>query len=207
MAETTTDHDTIRQWAESKGGKPAAVDRTHQGGDVGIIRLMFPNNPQSEHGSLVEISWDEFFEEFDKRELALLYDEKSLFSKIVGRDTAEKREHGDHAASRHAGRDDGKHGGTGQRTGAQKSPGSEDADRTGARAEARRLRQELGICPERRRHGRLGRGTLVEGARISRRRGQRPPSHEDLRRAASRQRPEPLTRDEPDCVAHGANFR
>jgi hypothetical protein len=29
MAETTTDHDTIRRWAESKGGKPAAVDRTH----------------------------------------------------------------------------------------------------------------------------------------------------------------------------------
>jgi hypothetical protein len=29
MAETTTDHEAIRKWAESKGGKPAAVDRTH----------------------------------------------------------------------------------------------------------------------------------------------------------------------------------
>jgi hypothetical protein len=131
MAETTTDHDTIRRWAESKGGKPAAVDRTHQGGDVGIIRLMFPNNPQSEHGSLVEISWEEFFEEFDKRDLALLFDEKSLFSKLVGRDTAEKREHGDHAASRHAGRDEGKHGGSGQHTGAQKSGRNESADQKG----------------------------------------------------------------------------
>src|SRR5579883_2104783 len=34
MAEMTTNHETIRKWAEKKGGKPAAVARTHQGGDV-----------------------------------------------------------------------------------------------------------------------------------------------------------------------------
>lgn len=101
MAETTTDHATIRKWAESKGGKPAAVQRTHQSGDVGIVRLMFPQAQQSEHEHLVEISWDEFFEEFDKRELALVYDEGSMFNKIVGRDTAERRERGEHGASRH----------------------------------------------------------------------------------------------------------
>lgn len=100
MAEATTDHDTIRKWAESKGGKPAAVDRTHQGGDVGIIRIMFPDNPQSEHDALVEISWDEFFREFEERNLALLYEPDSLFSKIVGRDTVERREKGDHRAAR-----------------------------------------------------------------------------------------------------------
>jgi hypothetical protein len=100
MAETTTDHDTIRQWAEGKGGKPAAVERTHKGGDVGIIRIMFPDNPQSEHDALTEITWDEFFAEFEERKLALLYDEKSLFSKIIGRDTAEKGAHGDHKAAR-----------------------------------------------------------------------------------------------------------
>jgi hypothetical protein len=101
MAEVVTDHNTIRKWAESKGGRPAAVDRTHQGGDVGIIRIMFPDAPQSEHGSLVEISWDEFFDEFEKRKLALLYDKDGLFNKIVGRDTAERRAHGEHGASRH----------------------------------------------------------------------------------------------------------
>ncbi len=100
MAEVTTDHETIRKWAESKGGKPAAVDRTHKGGDVGIIRIMFPDNPQSEHDSLVEISWDEFFREFEERKLALLYERDSMFSKIVGRDTVEKREKGDHGAAR-----------------------------------------------------------------------------------------------------------
>jgi hypothetical protein len=100
MAETTTDHETIRKWAEDHGGKPAAVDRTHQGDDVGIIRVMFPDAPNSEHGSLVEISWDEFFREFEERELALLYDPKGMFSKLVGRDTAEKRAQGDHKAAR-----------------------------------------------------------------------------------------------------------
>lgn len=104
MSQTTTDHDEIRRWAEGKGGKPAAVDRTHEGGDVGIIRIMFPDAPQSQHGSLVEISWDDFFQQFDDAELALIYDEKSLFSKLVGRDTVEKREHGDNHASRHENR-------------------------------------------------------------------------------------------------------
>jgi hypothetical protein len=100
MAEITTDHKTIRKWAESKGGKPAAVDRTHKDGDIGIIRLMFPKNPQSEHQALVEISWDEFFREFEEKQLALVYEEDSLFSKIIGRDTAERRAHGESKAAR-----------------------------------------------------------------------------------------------------------
>ena len=101
MSETTTDHDTIRRWAESKGGKPAAVDRTHSDKDVGLIRIMFPNASNSHHENLVEISWEEFFEEFEAKKLALIFDEKSLFNKLIGRDTADKREHGDHKAARH----------------------------------------------------------------------------------------------------------
>jgi len=100
MSDTTTDHDTIRKWAEAKGGRPAAVKSTHSGKDVGIIRIMFPDAPNSEHDALVEISWDEFFEEFEKRELALVYEKDSMFSKIIGRDTAEKRARGDHDAAR-----------------------------------------------------------------------------------------------------------
>jgi hypothetical protein len=98
------DHDGPRnhsEMGESKGGKPAAVDRTHRGGGVGIIRIMFPQAPQSEHDELVEITWDEFFEEFDTRELALVYDDRSMFNKIVGRDTAERRKRGEHGAPRH----------------------------------------------------------------------------------------------------------
>jgi hypothetical protein len=91
MAQTTTDHDEIRKWADRHGGKPAAVARTHEGGDVGIVRIMFPDAPNSQHDALTEISWDEFFKEFEERKLALIYEESGLFNKIVGRDTAEKR--------------------------------------------------------------------------------------------------------------------
>lgn len=94
MAETTTDHKTIKNWAEAHGGKPAAVDRTHNRSDVGIIRVMFSDAPNSEHAHLVPISWDEFFKEFDQRKLALLYEPDSMFSKIVGRDPVDEREYG-----------------------------------------------------------------------------------------------------------------
>jgi hypothetical protein len=99
-AHATTDHGEIRTWAEAHGGRPAAVKSTHKGGDVGIIRIMFPEAPNSEHDALEEISWDEFFQEFEARDLALLYDDDSLFSKIIGRDTAKKRAEGDNRAHR-----------------------------------------------------------------------------------------------------------
>ena len=85
MAEITTDHETIRTWAEKHKGVPAAVEATHEEDDTGIIRIMFPTSPNSDHGALVEISWEAFFEEFEKRKLALLFDPKSMFSKIVSR--------------------------------------------------------------------------------------------------------------------------
>jgi len=88
MSEVTTDHKKIQRWAERHGGKPAAVSSTHQQSDVGIIRIMFPKSKQSEHDNLEEISWDEFFAEFEKRSLALVYDEGSMFSKLVSRDSA-----------------------------------------------------------------------------------------------------------------------
>ncbi|OVZ60610.1 hypothetical protein CDO44_07730 [Pigmentiphaga sp. NML080357] len=93
MAETTTDHQTVREWAERHQGKPAAVRSTHKGGDVGIVRIMFPDAPNSEHDALVEISWDEFFDEFEKKQLALLYEPDSMFSKMVSRENAGGRGH------------------------------------------------------------------------------------------------------------------
>jgi hypothetical protein len=93
MANTTTDHNQIRRWAERHGGKPAAVKSTHRGDDPGILRLMFPKAPHSEHDALEEISWDEFFEKFDESKLALVYEDDSNFSKLVSRDTAEGRKH------------------------------------------------------------------------------------------------------------------
>ena len=101
MSETSTDHEKIRKWAEKHGGKPAVVQSTHGEHGVGIIRIEFPDAPNSKNDSLEEISWEEFFEEFEAKKLALILDEGSLFNKLIGRDTAEKREHGDHKAARH----------------------------------------------------------------------------------------------------------
>ncbi len=93
MAEITTDHETIKQWAHRHKGKPAAVKTTHKGDDVGIVRVMFPKSKHSEHEDLVEISWHEFFKEFDERKLALVYEPHSMFSKILSRDSVEEKAH------------------------------------------------------------------------------------------------------------------
>lgn len=85
MSQTTTDHDTIRQWAEGQGGMPAAVKDT-EGGDGEMIRLMFPDRAQSDDADLEEIAWDEWFEQFDANDLALVYEEGSSFNKLVSRD-------------------------------------------------------------------------------------------------------------------------
>ena len=92
----TSDHETIRAWAEARGAHPACVRGTGGKGDVGMIRLDFPG--YSGEKSLEEISWDEFFEEFDKKDLALVYQEttaggeKSNFNKLVSRDNVEDSE-------------------------------------------------------------------------------------------------------------------
>ena len=76
-------------------------------GGTGIIRIEFPDAPNSKHDALEEISWEEFFEKFDESDLALVYQEetaggeKSNFNKLIGRETAEAREHGVNHASRH----------------------------------------------------------------------------------------------------------
>ena len=90
---TTTNHEIIKRWAESRGGKPATVKSTERDGDVGVLRIDFPG--YSGGGTLEEISWDEFFQKFDEKNLAFLYQEhtssgeESRFFKLVSRDNAE----------------------------------------------------------------------------------------------------------------------
>jgi hypothetical protein len=108
QAKTTTDHDQIRKWAEARGGRPAAVRSTQSKDETGVIRIEFPDAPHAKDQDLEEISWEEFFEKFDEANLALLYQEetaggeRSNFNKLVGRETADAREHGESHASRHA---------------------------------------------------------------------------------------------------------
>ena len=90
MAEskTTTVHDEIRRWAEARGGTPASVKGTGDGDDAGLLRINFPGG---EEDALEDISWDEFFQKFEEKNLALLYQEetaggdKSRFFELVSR--------------------------------------------------------------------------------------------------------------------------
>ena len=85
---TTTDHETIRRWAEERNGHPTAVRKTGSGDDPGILRFDF-GEPEE---SLERIPWDEFFAKFDEQGLALLHQDKtkdgatSRFFKFVKRE-------------------------------------------------------------------------------------------------------------------------
>lgn len=83
----TTDHDEIRRWVETRGGRPARVRGNLDPDEVALLRLDFgdPGEP------LASISWDEFFRKFDAGDLALLYREQekqhepSRFHQLVHR--------------------------------------------------------------------------------------------------------------------------
>lgn len=95
-SDTTTDHDTIKNWVESRGGRPSIV-RTAGGKGKrksgGVLRLDF--GPKEEN--LEETSWDEFFEAFDQSGLAFLYQDKtkdgkeSRFNRFIKTETAEAK--------------------------------------------------------------------------------------------------------------------
>ena len=103
-AEPLTDHEEIRQWAEERGGTPSCVRGTGNRGDIGMLRLDFPG--YSGEQSLQPIAWDDWFEKFDERGLALLVQdktaggEKSNFNKLVSRQGAGKRSGGKTKAAR-----------------------------------------------------------------------------------------------------------
>jgi hypothetical protein len=98
LSKTTRDHEVILQWAEERGGKPSHLKGTGGKDDPGILRIDFPG--YSGEGKLEPISWDDFFEKFDERGLAFVYQdvtsdgEKSNFNKFVNEESVEERESG-----------------------------------------------------------------------------------------------------------------
>jgi hypothetical protein len=90
-ANKTRDHETIRRWTEERGGFPATVAATKEGDEAGLLRIDFPG--YSGEDALERISWDDFFQKFDKEELWFLYQEEtgqgelSRFSKFVRTDS------------------------------------------------------------------------------------------------------------------------
>ena len=86
-SQTTTDHDTIREWIEQRGGTPTVVKDTEDADGEGILRIDF----QEPDEALEEISWEDFFDTFEDRKLAFLYQDEtaggdeSRFFKFVSR--------------------------------------------------------------------------------------------------------------------------
>ena len=82
---TTTDHDTIRRWAEARGGRPARVADTDDEGGILCIDFREPD------ARLEEIDRETFFEVFEERKLASLFQEEtaggmtSRFNRFVAR--------------------------------------------------------------------------------------------------------------------------
>jgi hypothetical protein len=90
-AKVTTDHNEIRQWVKERKGRPARVKGTESKNSAGLLRIDYAGF--SGEDTLEEITWEEFFEAFEKNNLAFLYQEEtkdgkeSRFSKLVDRST------------------------------------------------------------------------------------------------------------------------
>jgi len=86
-ADKVTDHKTIREWVEARGGHPACVRGTGSGKmDPGVLRIDFPGFSGEE--SLEQITWDAWFRQFDANDLALLVstEKGNRFNKLVNRE-------------------------------------------------------------------------------------------------------------------------
>jgi hypothetical protein len=80
-AKATTDHQKIKRWVEGRGGKPAAVKGTGSGDDPGVLRIDFPGDTGEE--SLRQISWEQFFDKFEKEQLAFLYQDEPQTNSVM----------------------------------------------------------------------------------------------------------------------------
>ncbi len=95
LSKITTDHELIKKWVEDRGGWPAKVKATGSGKDPGLLRIDFTG--YSGEGQLEKIPWEDFFNKFDQKHLAFLYEDvtksgkQSRFFKFVSRETVEAR--------------------------------------------------------------------------------------------------------------------
>lgn len=86
----TTDHEEIKRWAEEHNGRPAVTRHEALGGGVGIIGIDLRDFGEDEY--VQPISWEDFFEQFDRQHLAFVYEQETLpgekhwFHKFLRRD-------------------------------------------------------------------------------------------------------------------------
>jgi hypothetical protein len=68
----TTDHETIKRWADERGATPATVAGTEHGDQLGVLTFDFGGDEER----LRHVSWDEWFSTFDARRLNFIYQEE-----------------------------------------------------------------------------------------------------------------------------------
>jgi hemerythrin-like domain-containing protein len=78
-AQMTTDHETIKEWAKARGGKPAEVEDTDDG-EIGVLRIEFPDSSGGK--KLKRLQWPSLFRKMDKEHLALVYQEETKHGEI-----------------------------------------------------------------------------------------------------------------------------
>lgn len=69
--EQTTDHALVRAWMEDHDAYPAHLDQSEGEGDRGLLRVGFREGEADR--DLKEIRYEEFFEEFEEKDLAFVY--------------------------------------------------------------------------------------------------------------------------------------
>jgi len=78
---TLTDHETIRDWAAARMGSPAIVDVSPEPGTQPMLRIVFDQAAYQDQdraerpinaGGVELVEWSEWFEAFDKAQLALV---------------------------------------------------------------------------------------------------------------------------------------
>jgi hypothetical protein len=72
-SDTIRDHGAIRAWAEARGARPATVPGTEHDGHLGVLRFDFPGYGGED---LQQVSWDEWFDAFDQRNVEFLYQDR-----------------------------------------------------------------------------------------------------------------------------------
>ena len=84
LTKITTDHSEIRKWVKERKGHPIHLKGMLEADEI-PISIKLPHSTME--GS--EITWDEFFKQFDDRNLAFEYEERdetgelSLFFKLI----------------------------------------------------------------------------------------------------------------------------
>lgn len=70
----TTNHSTIKQWAENRGGIPVRIRQDGSTPGLGDIKIYFPDTEEKGE-NWEELPWNEFLEQFENQKLAMEYKE------------------------------------------------------------------------------------------------------------------------------------